>query len=134
MAKSLLLSEFSPYRMLVSLANMSDCHTVNLCQPPTTSNRLQSLCSREFCQPDNLFLILNHGDGSSDHFSYSTYDSVSREIVAEKGGAGEVSQVKMLSFELIKVFENIWQNHRPHLTVVAIHLFVLKMESLSHSY
>ena len=79
MARSLFSSEFSPYKVLMNLAKMSDCHTVNLCQPLSTSNRLQTLCSRPFCQPDNLFFDLY-------------YLKVRRKghLVVEKGPLGDV--------------------------------------------
>ena len=53
--------------------------SVNLCQPLSTSNRLQTLCSRPFCQPDNLFFDLY-------------YLKVRRKghLVVEKGPLGDV--------------------------------------------
>ena len=49
------MNDFKPLKPVGNLRLSGSCHSDNLCQPLTTSNRLQFLCYRAFWQPDNLF-------------------------------------------------------------------------------
>ena len=49
--------EFGCCKVVICIVYFALDNPVNLCQPLTTSKRLQTLCGRAFCQPDNLKVI-----------------------------------------------------------------------------